>query len=47
MPRYKAAVRFFLVGMVLVAVGAAAALVVDYIATTSSAPPIATPDVPE
>ena len=47
MPRYKAAVRFFLVGMVLVAIGAAAALVVDYIATTSSAPPIATPDVPE
>lgn len=32
MPRYKNAVRFFLVGMVLVAIGVAAALVVDVVA---------------
>lgn len=32
MPRYKNAVRFFLVGMVFVAIGVAAALAVDVIA---------------
>jgi len=31
LPRYKLAIRIFLVGMVLVAVGVAAALVVDFV----------------
>jgi hypothetical protein len=47
-PRYRAAIRVFLVGMVLVAIGVAAALFVDFISTlegTSAA--VTTPDVPE
>ena len=47
-PRYRAAIRVFLVGMVLVAIGVAAALLVDFISTlegTSAA--VTTPDVPE
>jgi len=48
MPRYRAAIRFFLIGMVLVAIGVAAALFVDFISTvegTSAA--VAAPEVPE
>lgn len=37
-PRYKLAVRIFLVGMVLVAIGVAAALVVDFISLTEIHP---------
>jgi hypothetical protein len=48
MPRYKAAIRLFLIGMVFVAVGVAAALVVDYVSTLQGATvPVITPDVPE
>jgi len=48
MPRYKTAIRLFLIGMVLVAIGAAAALVVDYVSTVGPmAVPVITPDVPE
>ena len=49
MPRYKAAIRIFLVGMVLVAIGVAAALVVDFISTagaTADVPDYDDPDVP-
>jgi hypothetical protein len=48
MPRYRAAIRFFLIGMVFVAIGVAAALFVDFISTvegTSAA--VAAPEVPE
>ena len=49
LPRYRATVRIFLIGMVLVAIGVAAALLVDFITTleggTSAA--VAAPDVPE
>jgi uncharacterized membrane protein len=34
MPRYKSAVRFFLVGMVLVAIGVTTALAVDFVSMT-------------
>lgn len=48
MPRYKAAVRFFLIGMALVAVGVAAALAVDFVSTLEGASAaVAAPEVPE
>jgi hypothetical protein len=48
LPRYRATVRIFLVGMVLVAIGVAAALVVDFISTLEGATvAVAAPDVPE
>jgi hypothetical protein len=48
MPRYRAAIRFFLIGMVLVAIGVAAALFVDFISTIEGASvAVAAPDVPE
>ena len=34
LPRYRSAVRFFLIGMVLVAIGVAAALAVDFVSLT-------------
>jgi hypothetical protein len=34
MPRYKSAVRFFLVGMVLVGIGVTTALAVDFVSMT-------------
>jgi hypothetical protein len=47
-PRYRVAVRIFLVGMVLVAIGVAAALMVDFISTLEGASAaVTTPDVPE
>jgi hypothetical protein len=47
-PRYRAAIRVFLVGMVLVAIGVAAALIVDFVSTLEGASAaVATPDVPE
>ena len=48
MARYKAAIRLFLIGMVFVAAGVAAALVVDYVSTLQGATvPVTAPDVPE
>ena len=47
-PRYRVAVRIFLVGMVLVAIGVAAALLVDFISTLEGASAVVTtPDVTE
>jgi hypothetical protein len=47
-PRYRVAIRLFLIGMVLVAIGVAAALLVDFISTIEGASAaIAAPDVPE
>jgi uncharacterized membrane protein len=47
-PRYHVAIRFFLIGMVLVAIGVAAALFVDFISTVEGASAaIVAPDVPE
>jgi len=46
--RYRGAVRFFLVGMVLVGIGVATALLVDFISTMEGAAvQVTTPDVPE
>ena len=48
LPRYRVAVRFFLIGMVLVGIGVATSLLVDFIsAMEGTAVPVATPDVPE
>ena len=48
LPRYRVAVRFFLIGMVLVGIGVATALLVDFISTMEgTAVPVTTPDVPE
>lgn len=38
LPRYLVAIRFFLVGMVLVAIGVAAALLVDFISLSETHP---------
>ncbi len=48
-PRYRAAIRIFLIGMVLVAIGVAAALFVDFITTLEggASAAVATPDVPD
>ena len=48
-PRYRAAIRIFLIGMVLGAIGVAAALLVDFITTLEggASAAVATPDVPE
>jgi hypothetical protein len=47
-PRYRAAVRIFLIGMVLVAIGVAAALLVDFVTTLEGASTaVAAPEVPE
>lgn len=50
MPRYRSAVRIFLVGMVLVAIGVAAALAVDFFSTLEAggtATAVSTPDTPD
>lgn len=48
MPRYRSTVRIFLIGMVLVAVGVAAALAVDFVSTLEGASAaVASPDVPD
>ncbi|HVY19177.1 MAG TPA: hypothetical protein VHA70_03730 [Bauldia sp.] len=48
-PRYRAAIRVFLIGMVLVAIGVAAALFVDFITTLEggASAAVTTPDVPD
>jgi uncharacterized membrane protein len=47
-PRYRAAIRLFLIGMVLVAIGVAAALAVDFYTTLEGTTvAVTTPDVPE
>lgn len=48
-PRYRAAIRLFRIGMVLVAIGVATALFVDFFTTLEggASAAVATPDVPD